>query len=94
MVAAMTARAGTSQRSGKRGGSVRQLVSVTTVCRRPANHSSLFLTAAIFRCAIRKQQKPAAISGTRMILVSHHDPWPAIATATAVQQRPMAAVRQ
>jgi lipooligosaccharide transport system ATP-binding protein len=63
----MTARAGTSQRTGKRGGSLRQLVSVTIVCRSPANQSSAFLTAAIFRRATQKQPRPAASSGTRMI---------------------------
>ena len=67
----MTASAGTSQRTGKRGGSVRQLVSATTVCRSPANQPSAFLTAAILRRATQKQPKPAASSGSRMILVSH-----------------------
>ena len=70
----MTARAGISQRTGKRGGSVRQLVSVTTVCRRPANQSSASLAAAIFRRATQKQPRFAATSSSRMILDSHHDP--------------------
>jgi hypothetical protein len=70
----MTARAGISQRTGKRGGSVRQLVSVTIVCRSPANQLSAFLTAAILRRATQKQPKSAASSASRMILDSHHDP--------------------
>ena len=90
----MTARAGISQRTGKRGGSVRQLVSVAIVCRRPANHPSACLTAAILRRATQKQPKSAASSSSRMIRGSHHDPWPCSASAATVQQAPMAAVRQ
>ena len=48
MVTAITIRAGISQRTGKRGGSVRQLVSVATICRCPAYQSSAVLTAVIF----------------------------------------------
>ncbi len=93
-VAAVTARAGSSQRTGKRGGSVRQLVSATTICRRPANQPSLFLAAVIFFRAIQKQLRSPATSSSRMILASHHDPYPWSITAVMVQQTPTAAVRQ
>jgi hypothetical protein len=93
-VAAITVTAGISQRTGKRGGSVRHLVSVTTVWRCPANQSSALLTAVIFFRAIQKQPRSAATTSTRMSLVGHHDRWPCASTAATVQPTPMAAVRQ
>ena len=65
---------------------MRQLVSATTVCRRPANQRSAFLTATISLRASKKQPSSAATSTSSTIFGSHHDPWPASATAAAVQQ--------
>jgi len=93
-VAAAMASAGISQRTGNRGGSARQPVSATTVCRRPANQRSARLTSAIFRRATSKQQMSAATSTGTMSMGDHRDPCTASSTATTVQQTPMTAVRQ
>jgi 23S rRNA A1618 N6-methylase RlmF len=91
MVAAITAMAGMSQRTGNRRGWVRQLVSATTVCRSLANQFSSVLAAMIFRRASRKQTTFAATSSSRISLGSHDDPAPARMNARAVQQAAIAA---
>jgi hypothetical protein len=90
----VTVSAGISQRTGNRGGSARQLVSATTVGRRPANQRSPRLTAVIFRRATSRQPISAATSIGTMSMGDHRDPCTASRTAMTVQQTPMTAVRQ
>ena len=94
IVAATTASAGVSQRAGNRGGSARQLVSATTVCRRPANQRSARLTAVILRRAASRQPVSAAISIGTTSMGSQPGPCRASSIAMTVQQTPIMAVRR
>src|SRR3984885_2537561 len=93
-LATSKATAGISQTTGNRSGSVRQLVSAATVCRRPVNQPSAFLTALIRARATQKQPRAAARCTGSTIAVSLADPEVASTRAAPAQHAATAAVRQ
>jgi hypothetical protein len=88
-------RDGREQAGGRnRAGSVRQPVSATTVCRRPANQPSADFARATERCAHQNRPASVAITITRMIRLSHHGARAPAANTKAVAATAITVPRQ